>query len=66
MAMGGIMGIVALPYNNECTQLQYFKTAKNTMEGVMFGWNTAHVIIRNVVVSDSKNGITATASSIIH
>ena len=45
-----------------CISLQYFKTAKNIMEGPTFSQNIGHVIIRNVVITNSRKGIPASSS----
>lgn len=39
--MGGLLGMQLNPWDTTCSQLQYFKTAKNTEGGVVSEWDTS-------------------------
>lgn len=56
-AMGGLVGLWMIPWDNTCTELKHFTTAKNIAEGVVMVNDAAECIISKIVISDSKNGL---------
>ena len=63
--MGGPCGIKIIPWDNECTMLTHFKVAKTQNEGVISFFDTAQVILSNIITSDNKNGITVNTGETI-
>ena len=58
-AIGGKIGLMMVPWSETCTQLTHFATTFNTQYGILSIYKTEKLIVRQVVITDTRVGIFA-------